>query len=196
MDFYDVVRKRRMVRSFTDEPVAPAALERILAAARRAPSAGFTQAQDFVMVSDPQTKEQLARLCHQESYVAAGFDPFLARAPVLVVPCTNENAYHRRYQEPDKVDSEGREIAWPVPYWYMDAGCAVMVLLLAVVAEELAAAFVGSHRLGDIKQLLAIPEEVTPVGVIAIGHPAPDKRSGSLQRGRRPHRAQVHQEKW
>jgi nitroreductase len=196
VEFYDVVKKRRMVRNFTEEPVERAALERILDAARRAPSAGFTQGQDFVVVTAPQTKERLARLCHQESYVAAGFDPFLARAPVLVVPCTNENAYHRRYQEPDKVDTDGREIDWPVPYWYMDAGCAVMLLLLAVVAEGLAAAFVGSHRLGDIEQLLDIPEEVTPVGVIAIGHPAPDKRSGSLQRGRRPQRAQVHQERW
>lgn len=185
-----------MVRNFSDEAVAAATLERILEAARRGPSAGYTQGQDFVVVTDAETKEEIARLCHQESYVAAGFDPFIARAPVLVVPCTNENAYHRRYQAPDKVDSEGREIDWPIPYWFMDAGCAVMILLLAVVAEGLAAAFVGSHRLGDIKRLLDIPEEVTPVGVIAIGHPAPDKRSGSLKRGRRPQREQVHWERW
>ncbi len=196
MDFYELVRRRRMVRNFSDEAVAAATLERILEAARRGPSAGYTQGQDFVVVTDAETKEEIARLCHQESYVAAGFDPFIARAPVLVVPCTNENAYHRRYQAPDKVDSEGREIDWPIPYWFMDAGCAVMIFLLAVVAEGLAAAFVGSHRLGDIKRLLDIPEEVTPVGVIAIGHPAPDKRSGSLKRGRRPQREQVHWERW
>jgi nitroreductase len=196
MEFYELVRKRRMVRNFTDQLVDPAAVERVLDAARRGPSAGFTQGQDFVVVTDPRTKEELARLCHQEGYVEAGFDPFIARAPVLIVACTNENAYHRRYQEPDKIDNKGHEIDWPIPYWYMDAGCAVMLLLLAVVAEGLAAAFVGSHRFGDIKRLLDIPDEVSPVGIIAVGHPAPDKRSGSLKRGRRPEREVVHEERW
>ena len=115
MDFYEVVQKRRMVRNFTDEAVAPAAVERILDAARRGPSAGFTQGQDFVVVTDPDKRARIAELCHEANYVEAGFDPFISRAPVLVIPCTNENAYHRRYQEPDKVDEEGEEIEWPVP---------------------------------------------------------------------------------
>lgn len=196
MDFYDTVQKRRMVRNFTDEEVDRATLERILEAARRGPSAGFTQGQDFVVVTDGQKKKAIARLCSEEDYVDAGFDPFLSRAPVLVIPCTNENAYHRRYREPDKVNEEGREIEWPVPYWIMDVGAAVMILLLAVVEEGLAAAFVGSHNFPAIKELLGIPQEVTPVGVIAIGHPAEDKRSPSLKRGRRPVREVVHWESW
>jgi nitroreductase len=196
MDFYEAVGKRRMVRNFTGDEVEPAALERILNAARRGPSAGFSQGQDFVVVSEPEKKLALARLCHEKGYVEAGFDPFLSRASVLIVPCTNENAYHRRYQEPDKLDDEGHEINWPVPYWFMDVGCAVMLLLLAVVSEGLAAAFAGSHQLDEIKALLSIPEEVTPVGVIAVGHPALDKRSGSLKRGRRPERDVIHRESW
>jgi nitroreductase len=127
MDFYEAVGKRRMVRNFTGDEVEPAALERILNAARRGPSAGFSQGQDFVVVSEPEKKLALARLCHEKGYVEAGFDPFLSRASVLIVPCTNENAYHRRYQEPDKLDDEGHEINWPVPYWFMDVGCAVML---------------------------------------------------------------------
>lgn len=196
MEFYDIVQKRRMVRNFTEEGVERAALERILDAARRGPSAGFTQGQDFVVVTDPEKKTKIARLCSEEAYVDAGFDPFLSRAPVLLIPCTNEYAYHRRYQEPDKVDEEGKEIEWPVPYWIMDVGAAVMILLLGVVEEGLAAAFVGSRNFDQIKELLGIPEEVTPVGVIAIGHPAEDKRSGSLKRGRRPVREVVHWESW
>lgn len=196
MDFYEAVQRRRMVRNFTDDEVDSAALDRILDAARRGPSAGFTQGQDFVVVTEPDTKLALAQLCHERGYVEAGFDPFLSRAPVLIVPCTNENAYHRRYREPDKVDEGGREIDWPVPYWFMDVGCAVMLLLLAVVSEGLVAAFAGSHRFDEIKALLNIPEEVTPVGVIAIGRPAPDKRSGSLKRGRRPERDVIHREGW
>ena len=196
MEFNEVVRKRRMVRNFEDKPVPEDALNRILDLARRGPSAGFTQGQEFVVVTDAEMRRQIAHLCGQESYVEAGFDPFIARAPVLVIPCTNENAYHRRYQEADKVDEEGKEINWPVPYWFMDVGCAVMLLLLAVVAEGLAAGFVGSQHFAEIKALLGIPEEVTPVGVIPIGHPAEDKRSPSLKRGRRPQREVVHYEQW
>jgi nitroreductase len=196
MDFTDVIHKRRMVRNFTADPVPAAALDRILAAARRGPSAGFTQGQDFVVVTDSTAKHQIAQLCGEERYVQRGFAPFVSAAPVLIIPCTTENAYHRRYQQPDKINKDGTEIEWPVPYWFIDVGCAVMLLLLAVVNEGLTAGFAGAHDLTALRTLLNIPDEVTPVGVIPIGRPAPDKPSPSLKRGRRPQRDVVHQEKW
>lgn len=122
MEFSDVVRKRRMVRHFTDEPVAPEVLERMLDLARHAPSAGFTQGQSFVVVTRPDLKQEIARLCGEEYYVEGGFHPFISGAPVLVVPCTSEEAYLRRYREPDKMGEDGVEIEWPVPYWHMDIG--------------------------------------------------------------------------
>ena len=97
-----LVHKRRMVRRFTDEPVPQETIQRILDLARRNPSAGFTQGQDFVVVTRPETKQAIAQLCGEEDYVEAGFHRFISGAPVLIVPCTNEAAYHRRYQEPDK----------------------------------------------------------------------------------------------
>ena len=196
MDFTDIIYKRRMVRNFTADPIPAAALDRILTAARRGPSAGFTQGQDFVVVTDSTVKQQIAQLCGEERYVQRGFDPFISAAPVLIIPCTTENAYHRRYQQPDKINKDGTEIEWPVPYWFMDVGCAVMLLLLAVVNEGLAAGFAGTYDLAALRALLNIPDEVTPVGVIPIGRPAPDKPSPSLKRGRRPQRDVVHQEKW
>ncbi len=196
MDFVDVVARRRMVRNFTDEPVDPAALERILAAGRRGPSAGFSQGQDFIVITRQELKDEIARICHEGEYVKGGFDPFISKAPVLIIPCTNEAAYHRRYQKADKVDEDGNEIEWPVPYWFMDVGCAVMLLLLAVVNEGLAAGFAGGKDLSAFRRLLNIPEEVTPVGVIPIGHPARDKRSPSLKQGKRPIREVVHHEGW
>ncbi|MFZ0544560.1 MAG: nitroreductase family protein [Candidatus Promineifilaceae bacterium] len=196
MDFETVIQRRRMVRNFTDEPVDSAALERILAAGRRGPTAGYSQGQDFIVVTRQDLKDGIAAICHEEEYVKSGFDPFISKAPVLIVPCTNEMTYHRRYQQPDKVDEKGNEIEWPVPYWFMDVGCAVMLLLLAVVNEGLAAGYAGGKDLNAFRQLLNIPDEVTPVGVIPIGHPAPDKRSGSLKRRKRPLRDIVHYEGW
>lgn len=196
MDFEAVVRRRRMVRNFTDEPVDPAQVERILALTRHAPSAGFTQGQSSVVVTSSESKQAIAALCGEEQYVAGGFHPFISRAPVLVIPCTSEAAYHRRYQRPDKLQGDGSEIVWPVPYWHMDIGCAVMVLLLAVVNEGLAAGFAGAHDLDALRALLGIPDEVTPVGVIPIGHPAPDVPSPSLKRGRTADADFVHYEQW
>jgi nitroreductase len=78
----------------------------------------------------------------------------------------------------------------------MDAGCAVMLILLAAVDEGLAAGFAGFHNLDDARELLGIPAEVTPVGVIPVGHPAPDVPSPSLRRGRRQEAEFVHRERW
>ncbi len=196
MEFDEVVRKRRMVRNFREEGVAPEALDRILDLARRGPSAGFTQGQDFIVVTDSKTRQAIAGLCGEAFYVEKGFDPFISGAPVLIIPCTTEQAYVRRYQEPDKAaDGDGAH-EWPVPFWIMDGGAAVMVLLLAAVNEGLAAAFAGAGDLPRLRRLLGIPEEVTPLGVISIGHPAPDKQSPSLQRGRRPFDEVVHRESW
>jgi nitroreductase len=196
MEFSEVVRKRRMVRHFTDEPVAPEVVARMLDLARHAPSAGFTQGQSFVVVTDPAKKQAIARLCGEEDYVEGGFHPFISGAPVVVIPCVSEAAYHRRYREPDKIGDDGTEIVWPVPYWHMDIGCAVMILLLAVVDEGLAAGFAGAHDLDALRALLGIPAEVTPVGVIPIGHRAPDRPSPSLKRGRTAEAEYAHYERW
>lgn len=196
MEFADVVRKRRMVRHFRPDPVPPEVIDRMLALARHAPSAGFTQGQSFVVVTRPELRQAIGRLCAEEEYVKGGFHRFISEAPVVVVPCTSEAAYHRRYREADKVDEDGTEIPWPIPYWHMDIGCAVMLLLLAAVDEGLAAGFAGTQDLDGLRALLGIPPEVTPVGVIPIGYRAQDVPSGSLKRGRTPEGDYIHREGW
>jgi nitroreductase len=186
MEFEEAVRRRRMVRNFTSQPVERAVIERILELARRAPSAGYTQGQSFVVVTEPETKKRIAALCGEEFYLEMGFDPFISGAPVLILPCTSEAAYRRRYQEPDKLGDDGSEIDWPVPYWFVDIGASIMTTLLGVVNEGLAAGFAGAHDLDGLRALVGLPAEVTPVGIIPVGHPAKDKRSPSLKRGRKP----------
>ncbi len=196
MEFAEVVRKRRMVRHFKPDPVDPAAIERMLDLARRAPSAGYTQGQSFIVVTDPETRRAVGRCVGEEEYAARFGHRWVSEAPVQVVACTSEAAYHARYREPDKLQPDGSEIDWPVPYWHMDVGCAVMVLLLAAVDEGLAAGFAGVPDIPGLRDLLGIPPEVTPVGVIPIGYPDRDVPSPSLQRGRRPLETVVHWERW
>jgi nitroreductase len=196
MEFSEVVRKRRMVRNFTSEPVAEEVLERIIATAQRAPSAGFSQGVVFVSVTDPATRQAIGRIGGEEHYVAGGFDPFISGAPVQIVICTNEQLYHDRYNERDKLQADGNEIHWPVPYWHTDAGCSLMLLLLAAVNEGLGSAFIGVPNPRDLQDLLNIPDDYLPIGVVMLGHPAPDVKSGSLKRGHRSLDAIWHRERW
>ena len=196
-EFKEVVRRRRMVRNYDpDKPVSRESLERIAAAAQRAPSAGFSQGQRLVIVTDPDQRRRIAEVCDETEYVQAGFDPWVSRAPALVVPCVSEEIYHSRYREADKVQDDGTEIDWPIPYWYVDVGATAMLVLLAAIDEGLAAGFLGTHRLGDLREVLGLPPDQQPVGVITIGHPLPDRRSGSLKRGWVPRDDFVHWERW
>lgn len=196
MEFKDTVIRRRMVRNFADKPVDMQTVQRIVDLTRHAPSAGFTQGQSFVVVTQPETKQAVAETCGETYYVQSGYAPFISKAPVLLIPCASEAAYHRRYQEPDKIRVDGTEIEWPVPYWFMDIGCAVMIALLAAVDEGLVAGFAGSQDLDALRSVLKMPAEVTPVGVIAVGYRAADMPSPSLKRGRKPNAEYVHYEAW
>ncbi len=197
MEFDQVVRRRRMVRNYSDAPVDDATLERVLDRAVRSPSAGYSQGVSLIVVTEDATRHAIAALADEPAYVADGFDAWISRAPVHVAICVRKGAYLERYREVDKGGPDGasaREDGWPVPYWWVDAGASMMLLLLAAVDEGLAAGFLGSHGLDDLADLLSIPDDVSPIGVVTIGHPAPDRRSGSLGRGRRGDA--VHRECW
>ena len=187
MQFSEVVRNRRMVRHFAPEPIEREVLERIAATAQRAPSAGFSQGQRLVVVTDPDRRRRLAELAGEAFYTDRGFDPWISEAPALFVPAVSAKVYVDRYNDPDKRDPElppGTEDDWDVPYWWMDVGCTVMLILLAAVDEGLGAGFAGGDFNG-IRDEVGLPDDFAPVGVIPVGRPLRDKKSPSLQRGRR-----------
>ncbi len=201
MDFIDVVKQRRMVRSFTDEPVAPEAIDRIIDFARRGPSAGFSQGVEFVVVTDETMREEIAQP-YETMHAKSGHLNFVAQAPVQIVICANAAIYKARYREADKMRARKHisdDDLWRIPYWYTDAGCAMMLILLATVNEGLAAAFVGGN-IDRLRNLLEIPEEYTPIGIALVGHEAPDaRRYGDVSADKRPRRPLadiVHREKW
>ena len=195
MEFQKVVLRRRMVRHFTSEPVPLGEVERILELAQHAPSAGFSQGSAYVVVTEPSMRQKVADLQGEQEYSATGFHRWISEAPVNIVACVSEKIYHDRYNESDKLE-EGREIEWPTPYWFFDIGAGCMIVLLGAVDSGLAAAFTGVVDPEGMKELLGIPLHFHPVGVISIGHSAPDVKSPSLKRGRRPAAQVVHYEKW
>ena len=198
MEFREVVRKRKMVRSFTDEPVDPVVVERILEHAQRAPSAGFSQGFEFLVLSGAW---DTARFWAATFPVEERLDfqwPGLFLAPLIVIPLSHKDAYLDRYAEPDKGWSDRAEARWPVPYWHIDTGMAALLMLLTATDEGLGAVFFGifERSMQAFRATFGVPEAFTPIGALAIGHPAPDRPSSSLARGRRSFSEIVHRSHW
>jgi nitroreductase len=157
---------------------------------RRAPSAGFSQGQRLIVVTEAERRRQVAEAVGEDYYVDQGFAPWISGAAAHVVVCTREEDYHERYRQPDKLD-EGEEIDWPVPYWYADAGAAAMLVLLAAIDEGLVAAVFGvpAERMETVRTLLELPDDIVLVEVITLGYPGEDTASDRLSsRGTRPRR--------
>jgi FMN reductase [NAD(P)H] len=172
MEFRELLKQRRMVRHYAPEPIPRETLERIVATVRRAPSGGFSQGQRLLVVDDP---DVLARLAAIDDEAPAGTEPWLESAPVQILVLTREADYHERYQKADKLQ-DGDEIVWPVPFWYVDAGAALMLVLLAAIDEGLGAAVYGVFPAveAQFRELLAIPDDFHFVAGVTLGRPLPD----------------------
>jgi nitroreductase len=191
-----------MVRAYTSEAVPREVLERIVATIRRAPSAGFSQGQRFVVVTEQQRKRAFAEAVGEEFYLDQGFSAWISGAAALVVVCTREEDYRERYRQPDKRDAARDEIGWPVPYWLADAGAAAMLVQLAAIDQGLAAGVFGVpvERTQQVRELLGLPDDIAIVEVVAIGWAAEDTVSDRLSsratRPRKPLHELVRWERW
>ncbi|HEX8870546.1 MAG TPA: nitroreductase family protein [Lentzea sp.] len=167
MEFQDVVRRRRMVRKFTDEPVSDEAIQRIMRNAVRGPSAGFSQGQGFLVLQG----ESLKRLSGMFEWWG-GEDA--KTAPVVVIPFSAKDIYLDRYAQEDKGWTDRSEDHWPVPYWDIDTGMAALLILQTAVDEGLGAVFFGTdkEKWPELRAEFGVPDIYVPIGMIAIGHPA------------------------
>ena len=202
MEFSDVVRRRRMVRAYTDRPVDPAAIERALRNAVRAPSAGFSQGWAFLVLD---TREDVDAFWAVTTDAAAQAAPDrwltgMRTAPVVIVPCSSKAAYLGRYAEPDKGWTDLDEARWPVPFWHMDTAMASLLILLTAVDEGLGACFFGIPPDYDaaVREQFGIPDDFDPVGAITLGHRSHEAgAAGSPSRRPRKDLAEVvHRGRW
>jgi len=199
MEFAEVVRRRRMVRNYDpDRPVPDDVRERILEHALHAPSAGFSQGWAFLVLEGADTERYWFA-------VTAGGDPSydawvrgLSSAPLLIMAFAHKDGYLDRYAEPDKGWTDRDEARWCAPYWFVDTGMALLLMLQTAVDEGLGACFFGIplERIQAVKDEFGVPAAYAPIGVVSVGYPAPDRRSPSLKRGRRGVGDVVHRAQW
>jgi nitroreductase len=200
VELRDAIGRRRMVRSFTDAPVESASVEDLCDLARRAPSAGNSQGTSFLVLAAPEARDRYWDLTLPHPKRSSFRWQGLLHAPVLVVVAVAPDAYVARYREPDKVATGlgASAEAWPVPYWWVDAGAAIEHLLLGVTEAGLGACLFGlfDHE-ASVAEALGVPAGVRLVATIAVGHPDPNDRPGrSVDRPRRPIAEVIHRDRW
>lgn len=204
MEFDEVIRGRRMYRAFTDEPLAPGTTERLLRAANRAPSAGFSQGYSFLVLEGPQQAAPLWKIMYESAEATEGDDPgevtLLSRAPLVIVPLACKDIYLNQYAQGELNWTDRDEARWPVPYWYIDTGFTALLILLSVVDDGIGAVLIGipPGSMADFHEEFGVPPEWVPIGAIAVGHPdlAADPVTPARTRRRKPLDELVHRGRW
>jgi nitroreductase len=199
VEFQDVLLRRRMVRAYDPGRTVPAEIrERLLENALHAPSAGFSQGWAFLVLESPEERERFWSSTTDEGESEDSWLTGMRTAPLIIVSLSNRSAYLDRYAEPDKGWTDRDESRWPVPYWHIDTGFASLLILLSAVDSGLGACFFGipPDRFDAFRAAFRVPSEFTPIGAMSIGYRAPDRKSPSLRRGRRPVSEVVHRGTW
>lgn len=202
MEFQQVVQQRRMVRRFTSAPVARESLDRMVRNAVRAPSAGFSQGWAFLVLDQQAEVEQFweattppNRAVQPDAWLRG-----MRTAPAIIVPFSSKTAYLSRYTEADKGWTDQDEARWAMPYWHIDTGMASLLILQTAVDEQLGACFFGipPQSTDTLRTTFDIPANYTPIGAIAVGHPAPDQgtRCSVARRKRKPMEEVIHYRGW
>ncbi|HHX95356.1 MAG TPA: nitroreductase family protein [Clostridia bacterium] len=168
-DVFEAIKERRSTRAFKEDEVPLATITRLVEAACHAPSAGNIQPWQFYIVTDTEKKKSLVK--------AALGQGFLAQAPVVIVVCAEPERSASRYGQ------RGSEL-----YCLQDTAAAVQNILLGANALGLGTCWVGAFNEGEVARVLRLPQELRPVALVPVGHPAGDSRMPS----RRPVKDVVH----
>jgi nitroreductase len=160
MDVLEAIKGRRSIRAFKSQNIPEEIVEKLIEAARWAPSAGNIQPWEFVVVRKPETKRRLAE--------AALGQTFIEEAPVVIVVCANENRSMQGY------GMRGKTL-----YCIQDAAAATQNILLTAYSLGLGACWVGAFKEEEAKEILRVPSGVRPLVIIPVGYPdeAPTPRN-------------------
>jgi nitroreductase len=171
LDVFEAIKKRRSVRAYTSEEVSEEDVERLIEAARWAPSAGNIQPWEFVIVRNAEKKRRLSD--------AALHQTFIEEAPVVIVVCADVARSSWGY------GSRGTNL-----YCLQDTAAATENMVLAAQALGLATCWVGAFHEDEVAKAINTPTNVRPVAIVPVGHPA--EKPGAPRK--RPMREIVHYE--
>jgi nitroreductase len=199
MEFDDVIRRRRSVRRYSDRRPAAEVVSRVIDQARRAPTAGFSQGVDFLVLDEPAALADFWTLTDDPRFPMDD-EERASLPPTVVLVWSDPERYRKRYSAPDKIEFGMDDIdAWPVRFWDVDAGMASMQLQLAAVNQGLDTWFFGiSFGEEAVRERFGVPADRKQVGVIALGyrHDGEQPASSVVTRRRRALEEQLHRNRW
>ncbi len=166
----NLLANRKIVRNYIETNKEFPELKKVIDYAIKIPTAGFSRGIEFLHISKKENINKLAKLANEESYVQKGFNKWISNSLSIYLILINEKAYHDRYSEKDKKNST-QSYEWIVPYWYVDAGAAMMNCMLLIEEIGLKSGFLGSHNMKstEIKSLMKIPESYQLLGFVTAG---------------------------
>ena len=166
----ELLLNRRVVRNYLETNEEFPNLSDIPKLTIKIPTAGFSRGIEIISVENKQNIKKLAIYANEESYLKKGYGKWLSNSKAIFLILINEEAYHERYKELDK-QNQTSSSNWSVPYWYVDAGAAMMNCMLLVEETGLKSGFLGSHNMEiqKIRSLLEIPEDIEISGFVTAG---------------------------
>jgi len=199
MELSEVLRRRHMTRNFSDEALEPDVVDRLMESALRAPSAGNSQGREFVVLEGPaQTSLYWSATTDEAWRNRSRRFAGLSRAPVVVLPFADPDAYVARYREQDKAREDGTDVEWVVPFWFVDVAFASLTLMLSAADAGIGVGFLGNFRgESELRSVLGVPERFRWLGAVLLGRALqPDPPSQSSSRSPRSLEECVHRGGW
>jgi len=144
----EVIAKRRSVRAYKSQEISKETLSKILEAARLAPSASNRQPWKFVVVRDPEKRQELAKAARGQSFVG--------EAPIVIAGVA---------LEPERM------MSCKVPAYAVDLAIALEHIALAAQDEGLGTCWIGAFSQEEVKKILGVPDSYKVVALMPVGYP-------------------------
>lgn len=165
-----LLSNRKIVRNYKKVNYDKKTLNKISSYTIKIPTAGFSRGIEIIQVFKDDTIKDISNLFNEKKFIEQGKDPWISNSIALFFIVLNENAYHKRYSRNDKSKAVNSN-DWDVPYWFIDAGAAMMNCMLLLEEKKLSSGFMGLHNTNrrSVHNLLDIPEDYLVIGMITAG---------------------------
>tara|TARA_Y100000994_G_C15618569_1_gene412033 strand:+ start:251 stop:856 length:606 start_codon:yes stop_codon:yes gene_type:complete len=166
----NLLNNRKVVRNYKKTSLEDTNLNNISKFSIKIPTAGFSRGIEILNTFDVKKIKNVSRIFNEDNFIKDGKSPWISNSLALFFILLNEEAYHHRYSKNDKTNAVNSK-DWDVPYWYVDAGAAMMNCILLIEEKELSSGFMGLHNIDrkKIHEEFKIPDTYQIIGMITAG---------------------------
>ena len=166
----NLLNNRKVVRNYKKTSLEDTNLKNISKFSIKIPTAGFSRGIEILNTFDVKKIKNVSRIFNEDNFIKDGKSPWISNSLALFFILLNEESYHHRYSKNDKTNAVNSK-DWDVPYWYVDAGAAMMNCILLIEEKELSSGFMGLHNIDrkKIHEEFKIPDTYQIIGMITAG---------------------------